>query len=195
MLYLEWCTEEQLLQMAKSGDGSGLLLSMPHKFMRKKAQERGVVLPKQYAVVWYLPKMRKNIEVGEEVSSKWPKNCSWVEMSPIRYRCTWRVCTRVLFQLINRYLLCQNQLCPFLDLMQWYIYLEKRLSIGLRRRLQGPFHNYSIPNFSNIPGYISPNKRGPPFNWAQTFNLRKISYKRGPLKGFEGFLREYPHWG
>ncbi len=34
----------------KSGDGSGLLLSMPHKFMRKMAEEAGVVLPKQYAV-------------------------------------------------------------------------------------------------------------------------------------------------
>jgi len=34
----------------KSGDGSGLLLSMPHSFMQKKAKEQGVVLPKQYAV-------------------------------------------------------------------------------------------------------------------------------------------------
>ncbi len=52
----------------KSGDGSGLLLSMPHKFMRKKAQERGVVLPKQYAVVWYLPRW-------EEYRGFWRKKC------------------------------------------------------------------------------------------------------------------------
>ena len=34
----------------KTGDGSGMLLSMPDKFMRKMAQEQGLKLPKTYAV-------------------------------------------------------------------------------------------------------------------------------------------------
>jgi glutamate synthase (NADPH/NADH) large chain len=34
----------------KSGDGSGLLLSIPHKFMRKVASQNGVSLPKQYGI-------------------------------------------------------------------------------------------------------------------------------------------------
>ncbi|MCF6178510.1 MAG: glutamate synthase large subunit [Geopsychrobacter sp.] len=34
----------------KTGDGCGLLCSMPHKFMRSVAEEQGVSLPKQYAV-------------------------------------------------------------------------------------------------------------------------------------------------
>ncbi len=41
-------------------------VSMPHKFMRKKAQERGVVLPKQYAVAMIFTKDEKNIEVFEK---------------------------------------------------------------------------------------------------------------------------------
>ena len=50
----------------KSGDGSGLLLSMPHEFMRKKAEEKGVVLPKQYAVAMIFSKNSKDLEVFEE---------------------------------------------------------------------------------------------------------------------------------
>ncbi len=34
----------------KTGDGSGLLCSMPHGFMRRVAEEQGVSLPEQYAV-------------------------------------------------------------------------------------------------------------------------------------------------
>jgi len=34
----------------KSGDGSGLLLSMPKSFMEKEAEKQNIVLPKQYAV-------------------------------------------------------------------------------------------------------------------------------------------------
>ena len=34
----------------KSGDGSGLLFSMPDSFMRKVAKSNGVDLPKQFAV-------------------------------------------------------------------------------------------------------------------------------------------------
>lgn len=39
----------------KSGDGSGILVSMPRKFMAKIAQKAGVVLPEQYgiAVIFY----------------------------------------------------------------------------------------------------------------------------------------------
>ncbi len=53
----------------KSGDGSGLLLSMPHKFMRKMAEEAGVVLPKQYAVAMVFSKNDSDFELfwGESV--------------------------------------------------------------------------------------------------------------------------------
>ena len=34
----------------KSGDGSGLLFSMPNEFMKKEAHRLGVDLPKQFAV-------------------------------------------------------------------------------------------------------------------------------------------------
>ena len=34
----------------KTGDGSGLLLSLPHEFMRSIAAEQGIELPEMYAV-------------------------------------------------------------------------------------------------------------------------------------------------
>jgi len=50
----------------KSGDGSGLLLSMPHSFMKKEAQKNGVLLPQQYAVAMVFNKDEKDFEVFEK---------------------------------------------------------------------------------------------------------------------------------
>lgn len=50
----------------KTGDGSGLLLSMPDKFMRKVANEKGVDLPEKYAVAMIFAKELENIETFKE---------------------------------------------------------------------------------------------------------------------------------
>jgi len=47
----------------KTGDGSGLLLSMPKKFFRKRAKEAGVELPDQYAVMVVFSKNSDNFSV------------------------------------------------------------------------------------------------------------------------------------
>ncbi len=46
----------------KSGDGSGLLLSMPDKFMRKVALQSGVDLPKLYAVAFVFSKDESQLD-------------------------------------------------------------------------------------------------------------------------------------
>ena len=46
----------------KSGDGSGLLLSMPNSFMRKVAQDNGVDLPKNYAVAMVFSKQDSQLD-------------------------------------------------------------------------------------------------------------------------------------
>ncbi len=51
----------------KTGDGSGLLLSMPHEFMLETAKELGVELPDQYAVAVVFTKDRSQIEAIEQV--------------------------------------------------------------------------------------------------------------------------------
>ena len=51
----------------KTGDGSGLLLSMPHEFMKEAAKELGVELPDQYAVATVFTKERKQLEAIEQV--------------------------------------------------------------------------------------------------------------------------------
>ena len=50
----------------KTGDGSGLLLSMPNKFMRKIANEHGVDLPEKYAVAMIFSKDLEDIETFKE---------------------------------------------------------------------------------------------------------------------------------
>ena len=50
----------------KSGDGSGLLLSMPKSFMVKEAKKQGVVLPEQYAVAMVFSKNENDFKVFEK---------------------------------------------------------------------------------------------------------------------------------
>ena len=54
----------------KSGDGSGLLFSMPHRFFQKIAKEEGFVLPKIYAVAMVFYKNDSNISVFKEYCKK-----------------------------------------------------------------------------------------------------------------------------
>jgi glutamate synthase (NADPH/NADH) large chain len=54
----------------KSGDGSGLLLSMPDEFMRKVALQKGVDLPKQYAVAFVFAKDEDQLETFKSYCDK-----------------------------------------------------------------------------------------------------------------------------
>ncbi|RLB75725.1 MAG: glutamate synthase large subunit, partial [Deltaproteobacteria bacterium] len=55
----------------KSGDGSGLLCSMPTRFMRKVAEENGISLPKQFAVATlFLSNPEKQLQTFQERCEK-----------------------------------------------------------------------------------------------------------------------------
>ncbi|SFV51177.1 Glutamate synthase [NADPH] large chain [hydrothermal vent metagenome] len=54
----------------KSGDGSGLLLSMPKEFMAKEAKKQGVVLPEQYAVAMVFNHDEKEFDVFKHYCNK-----------------------------------------------------------------------------------------------------------------------------
>lgn len=54
----------------KTGDGSGLLLSMPDSFMRKVANERGIDLPKTYAVAMIFAKDIEDIDTFKSYCEK-----------------------------------------------------------------------------------------------------------------------------
>jgi len=51
----------------KTGDGSGLLLSMPDEFIRKTAEENGVELPKQFAVASVFTKDKAHLDVMDAI--------------------------------------------------------------------------------------------------------------------------------
>ena len=54
----------------KSGDGSGLLLSKPDKFMKKIASENGVSLPENYAVAMVFITEKLQIEIIKKICEK-----------------------------------------------------------------------------------------------------------------------------
>lgn len=51
----------------KTGDGSGLLFSLPEEFLRKEAMKEGLELPKQFAVASVFTKDLKHLDVMEEI--------------------------------------------------------------------------------------------------------------------------------
>ena len=51
----------------KTGDGSGLLLSMPEEFIRKEAEKNGVELPKQFAVASVFTKDKAHLETMDAI--------------------------------------------------------------------------------------------------------------------------------
>jgi len=51
----------------KTGDGSGLLLSMPDEFLKKEAAKNGIELPKQYAVAVVFTKNREHLDTVEKI--------------------------------------------------------------------------------------------------------------------------------
>ncbi|MDD5203631.1 MAG: glutamate synthase central domain-containing protein, partial [Sulfurimonas sp.] len=51
----------------KTGDGSGLLLSMPVDFLRQEAGKHGVELPKQFAVASVFTKNRAHLKIIDEI--------------------------------------------------------------------------------------------------------------------------------
>ncbi len=51
----------------KTGDGSGLLLSMPTSFMRKIAAEQGVELPDMFAVATVFTRVKKHLDVLSDI--------------------------------------------------------------------------------------------------------------------------------
>ncbi len=54
----------------KTGDGSGLLLSMPTQFIKKEAQKHGVELPNQFAVASVFTKDIKHLDILEDMCQR-----------------------------------------------------------------------------------------------------------------------------
>jgi len=67
----------------KTGDGSGLLMSMPKKFMVKKALAEGIDLPEQYAVAMVFTKDMKHLDVLESMCEKNDLKVIWKRPVPV----------------------------------------------------------------------------------------------------------------
>ena len=67
----------------KTGDGSGLLMSMPTKFMQKVAKEAKVDLPEQYAVAMVFTKDMAHLDVLASMCEKNDLKVIWNRTVPV----------------------------------------------------------------------------------------------------------------
>ncbi len=67
----------------KTGDGSGLLMSMPAKFMKKVAAEADIELPEQYAVAMVFTKEMAHLDVLESMCEKNDLKVIWKRTVPV----------------------------------------------------------------------------------------------------------------
>jgi len=67
----------------KTGDGSGLLMSMPAKFMKKVAAEAEVELPEQYAVAMVFTKELAHLDVLKSMCEKNDLKVIWNRTVPV----------------------------------------------------------------------------------------------------------------
>jgi glutamate synthase (NADPH/NADH) large chain len=67
----------------KSGDGSGLLLSIPQDFMRNKAKEQGVCLPKTYAIAMIFSQTENQLEVFKKHCQNNDLKIAFIRQVPI----------------------------------------------------------------------------------------------------------------
>ena len=67
----------------KTGDGSGLLMSMPTKFMNKVASAEGIDLPEQYAVAMVFTKDLTHLTVLESICEKNDLKVMWKRTVPV----------------------------------------------------------------------------------------------------------------
>jgi len=67
----------------KTGDGSGLLLSIPRKFFEKSAKKEGITLPDTYAVAMVFSKNEKDFDVIKEVCENNDLKCIYTREVPV----------------------------------------------------------------------------------------------------------------
>jgi glutamate synthase (NADPH/NADH) large chain len=67
----------------KTGDGSGLLLSIPRKFFKKSAKKEGITLPDTYAVAMVFSKNEKDFDVIKEVCENNDLKCIYTREVPV----------------------------------------------------------------------------------------------------------------
>ena len=68
----------------KTGDGCGLLCSLPVRFMRRVTEENGCSLPERFAVAMlFLTDEQRQLRVFEEVCEKNDLRLLWVRDIPI----------------------------------------------------------------------------------------------------------------
>ncbi len=67
----------------KTGDGSGLLLSIPKKFFAKVAKKEGIILPDVYAVAMVFSKNEKDFDIIKEVCQNNDLKCIYTREVPV----------------------------------------------------------------------------------------------------------------
>lgn len=127
----------------KSGDGSGLLFSMPKKFLEKKAGEAGVSLPENYAVAMVFYKNEDNLRVFEEICEANDLKILLIREVPVDKSALGELALKTLPKIVQIYV-APNSLMAVKRFEALLYLTRKEIENSLRRD-----KDFYIPTFSN----------------------------------------------
>ncbi len=127
----------------KSGDGSGLLLSLPKKFMAKVAEQQGHILPDQYAVAQIFYKNSENIKVFEEMCEKNDLRILFIRQVPVNTDALGQLALETLPSIVQIFVAPNSLMAT--RRFEALVYLTRR-ETELALRDEAEFY---IPSFSN----------------------------------------------
>jgi len=127
----------------KSGDGSGLLLSMPEKFMAKVAQEAGHILPSQYAVAQIFYRNSDNFKVFEEMCVKNDLRILFTREVPINTDALGQLALETLPTIVQAFVIPNSLMAT--KRFEALIYLTRRETENALKDDE----DFYIPSFSN----------------------------------------------
>jgi glutamate synthase (NADPH/NADH) large chain len=127
----------------KSGDGSGLLFSLPKKFLIKEARKEGVSLPKEFAVAMVFYKNRKNIEIFKSVCEKNDLKVVFERKVPINTEVLGELALKTLPEIVQIYVVPNSLMAT--KRFEALIYLSRREVEHILEEDK----DFYIPSFSN----------------------------------------------
>ena len=127
----------------KSGDGSGLLLSKPDKFMKKIASENGVSLPENYAVAMVFITEKLQIEIIKKICEKNDLNIVLIRKVPVNKDALGKQALEVLPE-ITQFFIVPNSLMATKKFDATLFLARREIENELKND-----ENFYIPSFSS----------------------------------------------
>ncbi|MRI83602.1 MAG: glutamate synthase large subunit [Nitratiruptor sp.] len=127
----------------KSGDGSGLLFSMPHKFFKKISRQEGFTLPMEYGVAMVFYQEEEHLEIFSEICARNDLKVIHIRQVPINTEALGQQAKETLPKIVQIFVAPNSLIAK--KRFEALLYLSRR---EIERTLEGEEEFY-IPSFSS----------------------------------------------